>query len=145
MKKIRPAVGKRVLLYLAALMWICVGGMLLGFAYTWLCPLALHEALVRVGTGAAIALVIHHFGFLRVVDRNLARIMPMEGKRCLFSFMSWKSYLVVASMAAMGMALRHSSVPKPLLSVVYTAIGLALVLSSFRYLRVVRRASDGQV
>ena len=78
----------------------------------------------------------HHFGFLRVVDKNLARILPMEGKRCLFSFMSWKSYLVVALMASMGMLLRHSPIPKHLLSVVYLAIGLALVLSSMRYLKV---------
>lgn len=139
--KIRPAVGKRVLLYLAALLWICVGVMLLSFAYTWLHHLELPAALVRAGAGVAIALVVHHFGFLRVVDKNLARILPMEGKRCLFSFMSWKSYLVVALMASMGVVLRHSPIPKHLLSVVYLAIGLALVLSSMRYLGVVRRSS----
>jgi len=140
--KMRPAVGKRALLYLAALMWICVGTMLLGFAYGWLHRLDLHDALIRAGIGVVIALMIHHFGFLKVVDKNLARILPMEGKRCLFSFMTWKSYLVVAVMASMGMALRHSPIPKPYLSVIYTAIGLALILSSLRYLRVVRRTSS---
>ena len=139
--KIRPAVGKRVLLYLAALMWICVGTMLLSFAYVWLQHLDLSESLVRVVAGVAIALIIHHFGFLKVVDKNLARILPMEGKRCLFSFMTWKSYLIVALMASMGMVLRHSPIPKNLLSVVYTAIGLALVLSSLRYLIVLKHTS----
>ncbi len=139
MSKMRPAVGKRALLYLAALMWVCVGAMLLGFAFTWLRRLDLQEALIRAGVGAAIALVVHHFGFLRVVDKNLARILPMEGKRCLFSFMSWKSYLTVALMASMGMVLRHSPIPKHFLSIVYTAIGLALILSSIRYFKVVWR------
>jgi Zn-dependent protease len=136
--KIKPAVEKRVLLYLAALMWICAGTMLMGFAWVWLHDFGLADALPRAGAGIVIALIIHHFGFLRVVDKNLARILPMEGKRCLFSFMAWESYLIVALMALMGVALRHSPIPKGLLAVVYTSIGLALVLSSIRYLRVLR-------
>lgn len=145
MKKMRPAVGKRALLYLAALVWICVGIMLLGFVAVWIGDLDRYDAFLRVGSGCVLALIVHHFGFLRVVDKNLDRILPMEGKRCLFSFMSWKSYLVVALMASLGAALRHSSVPKPILSVVYTAIGMALVLSSIRYLRVVWRTSGDKL
>jgi ABC-type nickel/cobalt efflux system permease component RcnA len=49
--------------------------------------------------------------------------------------MSWKSYILVAVMMTMGIALRHSSIPKQFLSVLYLAIGLALMLSSLRYIR----------
>lgn len=142
--KIKPAVEKGVLLYLAAAMWILAGGMLLGFAAAWLRHLDAGALLVRVAAGIVAALIIHHFGFLRVVDKNLARILPMDGKRCLFSFMNWKSYLLVAVMALMGAVLRYSPIPKHLLAVPYAAIGLALLLSSIRYLRVVRcRPSKG--
>jgi thiol:disulfide interchange protein len=54
--------------------------------------------------------------------------------------MSWKSYLLVFVMIAMGYFLRQSSLPKLYLSVLYTAIGTALFLSSMHYLRSSRRA-----
>ncbi|MBU4054090.1 MAG: hypothetical protein KKA41_06935, partial [Proteobacteria bacterium] len=89
-----------------------------------------------VGLGLSAALVIHHFGFLKIVDKNLCRISLMEGGKCLFSFMTWKSYLIVAIMATLGVFLRHSSISKTYLSVLYTGIGLSLILSSIRYLRI---------
>jgi hypothetical protein len=134
--KLKPAVDKRVLLFLAGIMWIGVGTMLLFLSYSWLNAFHLHGSFVFEAIGVAAALVIHHFGFLKIVDKNLGRILPMEGKRCVFSFLSWKSYIMVAIMIALGVLLRHSPIPKPYLSVLYTAIGLALVLSSIRYLRV---------
>ncbi|RPJ79189.1 MAG: hypothetical protein EHJ94_08405 [Deltaproteobacteria bacterium] len=70
------------------------------------------------------------------MDKNLGRILPMQGKKCIFSFMTWKSYVMVAVMFAMGVRLRHSSIPKPYLSFIYISIGMALILSSLRYLRV---------
>jgi hypothetical protein len=135
-KNLRPAVGKPALLFLAAGMWIGVGIMLLTWAYLWLHPAEVHGTVARVAVGVAAALVIHHFGFLKIVDRNLARILPMKDKRCLFAFMGWKSYLNVAVMIIVGNLLRHSPVPKPYLAVVYIGIGLALLLSSVRYLRI---------
>lgn len=134
-KRFRPSADKTVLLFVAALMWLGVGFFLLSKAYAWLHP-AIGHAMPPAVVGALGALAIHHFGFLRVVDKNLARILPMEGKRCLFSFLSWKSYLMVMVMIAMGIALRHSPIPRPYLAVLYIAIGLALILSSIRYLRV---------
>lgn len=136
--RFRPAVEKPVLLFVAAFMWIVVGILLLSLAYTWLHRAAGHSFLI-IACGVGSALVIHHFGFLKVVDKNLARILPMEGKRCLFSFLSWKSYLIVVVMMSMGITLRHSSIPRPYLAGLYIAIGLALILSSLRYLRVLIR------
>ena len=80
-------------------------------------------------------MVIHHFGFLRIVDKNLARILPMQGKRCVFSFMPLKSYILILIMSLLGVTLRHSPVPKPNIAVLYIAIGTALILSSIRYFR----------
>jgi hypothetical protein len=59
----------------------------------------------------------------------------MDEKQCLFAFIPWKSYLMIALMITMGAILRHSSIPKPYLAILYTTIGLALILSSVRYIR----------
>jgi len=116
-------------------MWLGVGVMLLSMAYTWLDAFhALHSA-VYTGIGTCLALVIHHFGFLKIVDKNLGRILPMEGKKCVFSFLTWKSYMMVVVMIALGVLLRHLPISRPYLAILYTGIGLALVLSSARYLR----------
>ncbi len=134
--KIKPAVNKRVLLFLAGFMWFGVGTMLLFLSFFWLKAFQVHGSFLVGGIGVAVALIVHHFGFLKIVDKNLSRILPMEGTKCIFSFITWKSYIIVAVMVAMGALLRHSPIPKPYLSMLYIGIGLALILSSVRYLRV---------
>lgn len=140
LEKWKPGVPKRWLLLLAGLLWFGVGCMLDGLAWSWLRPESAGKAALLGGLGLTCALVIHHFGFLRIVDKNLARIEPMQGKRCVFSFMPWKSYVLILVMSLLGATLRHSPLPKPYLAVVYAAIGTALILSSIRYFRHLRRA-----
>ena len=132
----KPGVERHVLLAMAGGMWLGVGILLLMFSYTWLRPLPVKWAVFFGAVGVAAALVISRFGFLKIVDKNVSRILPMEGRPCAFAFMSWKSYLLVAVMVAMGITLRHSAFPKPYLSLIYTGIGLALMLSSIRYWKV---------
>ena len=134
--KIKPAVDKRALIFLSFFVWVVVGTVLLSLTYSWLKASRVNNSLVFVGLGIGAALVIHHFGFLKIVDKNLGRILPMEEKQCAFSFMTWKSYIIVAVMVTMGTLLRHSAIPKTYLSILYIGIGLSLILSSIRYLRV---------
>jgi hypothetical protein len=49
--------------------------------------------------------------------------------------MTWRSYIIVVIMVSMGITLRHSSIPKQYLSILYNGIGLALFLSGIRYFR----------
>ena len=137
--KYKPAVTKNVLLFLAGFVWTCVGTMLLFLAFSWLSKAPNANSTVFVSAGIVLALLVHHFGFLRIVDKNLKRILPMDDKKCVFSFISWKSYLIIAVMIAMGTTLRRSAIPKQYLAVVYIGIGLALILSSVRYMRVLLR------
>jgi len=134
--KLKPGVHKNYLLFLSGMMWVVVGILLLSFAIKWLKDFSTITDFIFSGIGFILALIIHHFGFLRVVDKNLDRILPIEGKPCVFSFMTWKSYLMVIIMMTMGITLRHSSIPKQYLSVLYISIGLALILSSIRYFRI---------
>lgn len=134
--KFKPAVKKPFLLFLSGLMWFCVGVMLNSFAIRWLISYGSKYSYLFAGIGFIAALFIHHFGFLKLADKNLGRISFLKDKPCVFSFMSWKSYLIVAVMVTMGITLRHSSIPKQYLSVIYIGIGLALLLSSIRYFRI---------
>lgn len=133
--KFKPAVEKTFLLFLSGIMWFCVGIMLNSFAIHWLIAYKSKDSYIFAGIGFIAALFIHHFGFLKLADKNLGRISFMKDKPCIFSFMTWKSYLIVAVMVTMGITLRHSSIPKQYLSVIYIGIGLALLLSSIRYFR----------
>ena len=134
-KKYKPAVPKAVLLFLAGGLWFGVGCMLVLLAISWLREAAQINRFLFAGAGVVLALLIHHFGFLRIVDKNLGRILPADEKRCVFSFMPWKSYLLIPVMIALGILLRHSALPKHYLAILYIAIGLALLLSSVRYMR----------
>jgi hypothetical protein len=131
----KPAVSRKSLLLLAGLLWIGTGVMLDHRSYVWLQLEKMPSALLAGSAGFLLALLIHHLGFLRLVDKNLGRILPMEGRRCLFAFMPLRSYFMIALMITLGLLLRHSPLPKLYLSVVYSAIGTALILSSLRYLR----------
>jgi hypothetical protein len=134
-RRYTPSVDKRILVLLAGLMWCGVGVMLVRFAVTWLSPLGLSGSGIYYAAGFLAAMPIHHFGFLKIADKNLNRLLPLTEKRCLFSFMTWRSYIIVLIMVSMGIALRHSAFPKRYLSILYNGIGLALFLSGIRYLR----------
>lgn len=134
-RKFTPAVDKSVLILMAALMWCGVGIMLMRYAVSWLSSCSTREQIFFYTLGFLAAMPIHHFGFLKIADKNLNRILALTEKTSPFSFMTWKSYLIVLIMVSMGIALRHSSLPKRYLSILYNGIGLALFLSGIRYFR----------
>jgi len=134
--KYKPAVTNYLLILIAGLVWIGVGLMLVYLAFSWLRMFWGLNAYMYMAGGVVLALLVHHFGFLKLVDKNLKRILPMDGKKCLFAFIPWKSYLTIAVMITLGVTLRHSEIPKQYLAILYTGIGFALILSSVRYLRI---------
>ena len=134
-RKLTPSVDKRILVLLAGIMWCGVGIMLVSFAVSWLSTVSGKEQILFYTAGFLTAMPVHHFGFLKIADKNLNRLLPLTKKKCLFSFMTWKSYIIVLIMVSMGITLRHSSIPKRYLSILYNGIGLALFLSGIRYFR----------
>jgi hypothetical protein len=131
--KYKPAVTRDTLLFMAGFVWVCVGMMLLTLAAIWLSTVSVIQTCFYSGAGLLLALLAHRFMFVRIVDRNLKRIYPIHEKTCLFAFIPWKSYLIILMMILMGITLRHSTIPKPYLAILYIGMGLALVLSSVKY------------
>ena len=133
--KYDPAVDKKFLIALSGTIWSIVGIALCNLAASWLSEAASDNTSILGISGILLAMLIHHFGFLRIVDKNIERILSKSGKVCIFAFQPWKRYLLILIMVAMGMFLRHSSLPKHYLAVIYIGFGGAMLLSSLRYHR----------
>ncbi len=135
-KKFDPAVDKRILVAVSGTIWTAVGILLCNHAVNWLSEAMNQNVLWPGSAGIILALCIHHFGFVKLADKNIKRIMDKEGKVCIFGFQPWKSYFIILIMVGMGIILRQSSIPKPYLSIIYMGFGGAMFLSSLRYHRI---------
>jgi len=132
LKKCKPSINKTYLFLIAGLMWLSVGIMLNTYAYKWLTNYEGNPYFYSA-IGFIIGVFIYYYGFTKIVAKNIMRIKRQKEKPCIFSFMSWKSYLMVAVMMKMGNLARTSSIPKQYLSIIYIIMGFALIFSSFRY------------
>jgi hypothetical protein len=83
--------------------------------------------------GIALFVIKYRLVFKKLVDRNLQRITGLKDRPCVFSFVSWKSYLLIVVMASLGIFLRNSIIPLEYLSVVYLGVGFAMVISGMQY------------
>jgi len=131
--KLKPAVSRNWLIATAGVMWTAVGVILCLMAYHWLTTNVFKWSILFGLAGFLSALVVYYFGFSKIARKNIDRLFQFQDKVCFFAFQAWKSYLIIALMATMGAFLRHSSIPKQYLAVIYIAIGGALILSSFHY------------
>ncbi len=141
MKNLNPAVDKKLLLILAGVVWLIVGILLCNLATDWLTQTSASNAFWFGLSGLTLALFIYHFGFLKLVKQNSERILTQKNRLCIFSFQPWKSYITVVIMIVMGMTLRHSSLPKQYLAIIYIGFGLAMLLSSLKYFWIFLRKS----
>ncbi len=131
--KLKPAVPRHWLFVLSGLMWSGVGIALCHLAYGWLKPIAHQWAMALGLLGCGAALIVYRFGFSKIARKNIRRISLMAERCCVFAFQEWKGYLIIGIMVPLGIGLRHSSLPKHYLAVIYTTIGGALLLSSLHY------------
>ncbi len=135
---LKPAVSRPVLRLLAGLMWTGVGAMLLVPAAGWVAAAPRLAGAAALLGGLTTAVVAHRHLFSRLVEKNLARIAAGPERPCLFSFQALRSWVLVAGMVALGVALRRSGAPRTALAYVYFAVGGALVLGSRLYYRALR-------
>lgn len=135
----KPAVPKTTLLMLSGLMWFIAGLLLNRYAIGWLDEYSENTAILYAIIGFIMAMLIHHFGFLRLVDKNLRRIDAMQQRPCVFAFVSWRSIILIIVMVGIGISLRETDIPRHILASIYSGIGIALMLSSIRYFRRVKK------
>ncbi len=114
-------------------MWSAVGILLCSYAFNWVTHPATRVALALGLLGLVISVAINLFGFSKLAKKNIQRIMAYEERACAFAFQAWKGWAIIAVMMGGGMLLRHSSIPRPYLAVVYAGIGAALLQASLHY------------
>ncbi len=130
-----PAVTRTVLRLLAGIIWTVVGLVLCAMAVYWLVNIHNHW-FELLAAGIIAGVVVYRFGFLRLVQKNKARIHAQtetKDKICLFAFQSWRSYIIIIVMMALGAFLRHLPISREYLVPVYLTIGIGLFLASLHY------------
>ncbi|MDA3907304.1 MAG: hypothetical protein PF484_14625 [Bacteroidales bacterium] len=128
-----PRVPKKVLIFIAGLLWISVGMFLIKLGYNWFSELSPIQITAAIIIGLVLGSIISYFGFSKIAIKNIARINLYEKKVCVWAFQKWTSYLLVAFMMSLGIFLRNSILPKYILTPIYFGIGFALLTASYRY------------
>ncbi len=76
---------------------------------------------------------VGRWGLARIAFRNLKRLDKKPERICCFAFQPLKSYFIIAIMIVLGITLRRSSLPRPLLGFLYALMGGGLITASFIY------------
>lgn len=131
---LKPAVPKRVLLFIAAGVWTFAGSMLMLKGYKMLdtTGIFLWLKLLVVLLGG---IVFYLRFFSKLSLKHSLRILGLKNEfPCLFSFFNFKSYLVMFFMISMGITLRTTGwIPFPYLAFLYLMMSVPLLLSSIRF------------
>jgi hypothetical protein len=124
----KPSARARTRLLAAAMLWTVVGLGLAAAGLVWSFSTAFPWSLLLAGAGVAAGVVKGRLVIRKMADWNTARIIAGGDGRCLGGFLAPKTWLLVAVMMASGIILRRSGAPRPVLGVVYTAVGTALLI-----------------
>lgn len=128
-----PRVNRRWLFLAAGLLWSIAGIILWRRAIEWLRTEEPGTELLVLAAGLLGGVLIARFKFRRLVFKNIARLHALRERENLFAFQSVRSYVLIIGMMGLGIALRHSALPRPYLAILYTGIGTGLLLASLPY------------
>jgi len=136
-------VSKRVLIFTAGLVWIASGSMLVSLTFRWFSSVEFFTLSFLLLAGVMLGFAKAKLVFIRYSDKNILRILGYgDEKKCLCAFLPLSSYFMIFGMSFGGAMLRKSGfVPKEVLIPLYFGIGLALIISSFRYFNFLYRNS----
>ncbi len=131
---LKPAVPKRILLFVAAGVWTFAGSMLL-FKGSKMVDPSSHYLWLEYGFALLGGLIFYWKMFSKLSLKHTLRILQLkEDYPCLFSFFNFRSYLIMVLMITMGITLRKTSWVAPVyLSFLYLTMSVPLLLSSIRF------------
>lgn len=128
-------INKKYLVYISGILWILVSIMLINFARIWYTTFEGRTHWIYTSLGLTLAIIKYFIVFSRMVDKNLQRIMSMNRKAPFYNFFSFRSYLLIFLMTALGISCRKFGVPGQYMAVIDIAIGFGLFFGSIRYFR----------
>lgn len=128
-----PVMNKRILYYVAALLWgapgilIAVKGIR---AYMQMAPDKLWWLLLIT----AAVLASFYFMFTKIVNKYCARIAALPQKTSLLQTFPLRGWILIVFMSCLGMALKFIGVPAEFTASFYSGLGPMLVLAAVRFL-----------
>ncbi|CEJ75127.1 Uncharacterised protein [[Clostridium] sordellii] len=134
-EKFKPAVSKRVLFLLAAIVWAIAADRVLSIGIGDILKNA-HNKYIFFAIGILGAYIFFTKIFIKIYKRNVYRIVNSQlEKHCAFSFFDLKGFITMAFMITFGISLRNVSfIPKLYLGTFYIVIGLSLLASAIIFL-----------
>jgi len=132
--KYKPAMPKRGLLFLAAVVWTFAGVILLfkGFIYFRQCK---EYAIMKVFVSGVFGALFYLFLFSKISSKHIKRIFQHKSEKpCIFAFFNIKSYVLMSIMITGGIMIKKYEVLSPeYLPVLYVSMGIPLFMSSLRF------------
>ena len=129
-ERLKPATTARTRLLAAAGLWTIVGLGLSILGFIWCFAVRLPWPFALAVLGIAAGSLKGRFVLRGLAEKNAARVIRRGDGRCLGGFLSIKTWLLVTVMMTSGIILRRSGVSHPILGVLYSAIGTALLAGS---------------
>lgn len=127
---------KKISLILVGIIWFFVGIGLLIVGTNWLLTLSIGPKLIIfIAAGVIIGLLKGKFVLQKVAAKYYKRSELIQFKK-IDILTGWtkilgiRGFILIGLMIAIGSLLRHSSIDRPILGILYVAVGIALVYAS---------------
>ena len=129
---------KRInLILFTGFIWLFAGFMLLSRACTWVSLLTDNQLIISVIIAFILAIIKSYFIFHKLTIKNIQRISNFNSQLIsIFEFHVLKDKILIVLMIFFGSLLRNTPfIPKYFLMPIYLGIGIAMLYSSFLYVK----------
>jgi hypothetical protein len=126
----KPVASSRLQLWLAGAMWSCVGAGLFSVGIYWMLKNGDAKGFILLLIAAGLGLGKGLLVMDRTTLRNIDRVKSRGEDRCVGGFLSPRVWILVIGMMLLGRILRTIGLAKPILGLIYGAVGIGLLFSS---------------
>ena len=141
----KPVASSRIQLWLLGVMWSCVGCGLFAVGTYWLLKNGEAKSFILLFIAAFLGLGKALLVLDRTTIRSVSRIKSRGEDRCFGGFLSPRVWILVIGMMLLGRTLRTIGLSKPILGLIYAAVGIGLLFSSRHIWRALRTQSQVNV
>lgn len=130
-------VSKHYLILMSGFAWALIGAYLLFMGSNRIAEFSLPYSFLFISIAIILGLLKAKYIFFKIVQKNMNRINSYEAEKVsVWAFQKWTSYALIIAMMLMGILIRDLNIfPNYILSPLYLAIGLALLVSSILYFK----------
>lgn len=128
-------VKRRTLLFIAGWVWIIAGMNILRIGIvTWMDDANFWS--FKLGESIVVFMLFFHFVFLKLYYKHTERISKKGERNCPFSFFDVKGWIIMGFMITFGITARYFQwLPNSFISVFYTGLSSALIITGILFLR----------